>query len=103
MDSDGSVIIRVALDSWRAGPGLVGRGCVLLGHLIAVAEHVGDERGRNFGDERAEGCAACTVDVDADFPEAPHERVGWMCCPARSPAPTIRRCFCRQQACTYFK
>lgn len=44
---------------WVSGPRI--RCCwrVFLCGLVAVAKHFGDERGRNFGDESAEGRVAC--------------------------------------------
>lgn len=44
--------------------------------LVAVAEHLGGDRGRNFRDEGTKGCVACAQQVDAVFPEPVHEGVG---------------------------
>lgn len=49
---------------------------MLLGDLVAVAEHFGYERGGNFGDQPREGRVPCAEEVDADFPERADAQAG---------------------------
>ena len=58
------------------GPWFCGCGGVFLSYLVAVSEHFGHERSKDFGDQAAEGCVACAQQVDSVFSEPFHERVG---------------------------
>ena len=49
---------------------------MLLGDVVAVAEHFCDERCGDFFDETPQGCVACAEEVYADFSETHHEGVG---------------------------